>query len=173
MNGFVMMLAAFATGGWVGSHLNGTVWPLVQGVLLWSVVLGATSWTAGTKNLENRDMLPEHLPNIALAGPTASGKTAGALALAAVLGRRMPVEIISVDSALVYRAWTLAPPNPRRQSALPCPTTSSTSATRCRPTALPSLCKTPRASLPRSAPVVPCPAGGRHHAVLQGAAGRH
>ena len=28
-------------------------------------------------------MLPEHLPNIALAGPTASGKTAGALALAA------------------------------------------------------------------------------------------
>ena len=36
-------------------------------------------------------MLPEHLPNIALAGPTASGKTAGALALAAVLGRRMPV----------------------------------------------------------------------------------
>jgi tRNA dimethylallyltransferase len=36
--------------------------------------------------LENRDMLPEHLPNLALAGPTASGKTAGALALAAVLG---------------------------------------------------------------------------------------
>ena len=48
-------------------------------------------------------MLPEHLPNIALAGPTASGKTAGALALAAVLGRRMPVEII-MALATVKRA---------------------------------------------------------------------
>ena len=54
MNGFVMMLAAFATGGWVGSHLNGTVWPLVQGVLLWSVVLGATSWTLVQKFGEPR-----------------------------------------------------------------------------------------------------------------------
>ena len=41
------------------------------------------------------------LPAIALAGPTASGKTAGALALAAVLARRgMPVEIISVQQSL-------------------------------------------------------------------------
>ena len=120
MNGFVMMLAAFATGGWVGSHLNGTVWPLVQGVLLWSVVLGATSWTL-VQNLENRDMLPEHLPNIALAGPTASGKTAGALALAAVLGRRMPVEIISVDSALVYRGMDIgtAKPTAAERAAVP------------------------------------------------------
>ncbi|WP_312782983.1 multidrug effflux MFS transporter [Acidovorax temperans] len=54
MNGFVMMLAAFATGGWVGSHLNGTVWPLVQGVLFWSVVLGATSWTLVQKFGEPR-----------------------------------------------------------------------------------------------------------------------
>ncbi len=45
LNGFVMMLAAFFTGGWVGSHLNGTIWPLIYGVLFWSVVLGATSWT--------------------------------------------------------------------------------------------------------------------------------
>ncbi|HRG06470.1 MAG TPA: tRNA (adenosine(37)-N6)-dimethylallyltransferase MiaA, partial [Acidovorax defluvii] len=36
------------------------------------------------------------LPIIAIAGPTASGKTAGALALAAVLAPRLPVEIISV-----------------------------------------------------------------------------
>ena len=39
-----------------------------------------------------------HTPCIALAGPTASGKTAAALAIA----RHYPVEIISVDSALVY-----------------------------------------------------------------------
>ena len=66
-------------------------------------------------------MLPEHLPNLALAGPTASGKTAGALALAAVLGRRMPVEIISVDSALVYRGMDIgtAKPTAAERAAVP------------------------------------------------------
>ena len=57
---------------------------------------------------------PEHLPAIALAGPTASGKTAGALALAAVLAPRMPVEIISVDSALVYRGMDIGTAKPSR-----------------------------------------------------------
>ena len=62
------------------------------------------------------------LPAIALAGPTASGKTAGALALAAVLARRgMPVEIISVDSALVYRGMDIgtAKPTPAELAAVP------------------------------------------------------
>lgn len=62
------------------------------------------------------------LPAIALAGPTASGKTAGALALAAVLGRRgVPVEIISVDSALVYRGMDIgtAKPTPAELAAVP------------------------------------------------------
>ena len=45
---------------------------------------------------------------IALAGPTASGKTAAALAIA----RRMPVEIISVDSALVYRGMDIGTAKP-------------------------------------------------------------
>ena len=44
LNGFMMMLAAFATGAWVGAHLDGTVWPLVQGVWFWSLVLGAVAW---------------------------------------------------------------------------------------------------------------------------------
>ena len=56
--------------------------------------------------------VPDALPFIALAGPTASGKTAGALALAAVLGRRMPVEIVSVDSALVYRGMDIGTAKP-------------------------------------------------------------
>lgn len=62
------------------------------------------------------------LPAIALAGPTASGKTAGALALAAVLERRgVPVEIISVDSALVYRGMDIgtAKPTPAERAAVP------------------------------------------------------
>ncbi len=58
--------------------------------------------------------LPAPLPAIALAGPTASGKTAGALALATVLAPRMPVEIISVDSALVYRGMDIGTAKPSR-----------------------------------------------------------
>jgi tRNA dimethylallyltransferase len=45
---------------------------------------------------------------IALAGPTASGKTALSLAIAA----RWPVEIISVDSALVYRGMDIGTAKP-------------------------------------------------------------
>jgi tRNA dimethylallyltransferase len=46
--------------------------------------------------------------SIALAGPTASGKTAAALAIAA----RWPVEVISVDSALVYRGMDIGTAKP-------------------------------------------------------------
>ncbi|HEY2257181.1 MAG TPA: tRNA (adenosine(37)-N6)-dimethylallyltransferase MiaA [Variovorax sp.] len=45
---------------------------------------------------------------VALAGPTASGKTAAALAIA----RRRPVEIVSVDSALVYRGMDIGTAKP-------------------------------------------------------------
>ncbi len=65
---------------------------------------------------------PSLLPCIALAGPTASGKTAGAMAIAAVLGARgQAVEIISVDSALVYRGMDIgtAKPSPAEQAAVP------------------------------------------------------
>jgi tRNA dimethylallyltransferase len=58
--------------------------------------------------------MSNHLPTIAIAGPTASGKTAGALALAAVLAPRLPVEIISVDSALVYRGMDIGTAKPTR-----------------------------------------------------------
>jgi tRNA dimethylallyltransferase len=44
----------------------------------------------------------------ALAGPTASGKTAAALAIA----RARPVEIVSVDSALVYRGMDIGTAKP-------------------------------------------------------------
>ncbi|MCM2549915.1 tRNA (adenosine(37)-N6)-dimethylallyltransferase MiaA [Burkholderia glumae] len=45
-----------------------------------------------------------------LLGPTASGKTAAALALA----ERRPVEIVSVDSALVYREMDIGTAKPER-----------------------------------------------------------
>ena len=45
LNGLMMMLAAFAVGGWVGTHLDGTIWPLVQGVFFWAALLAAVAWT--------------------------------------------------------------------------------------------------------------------------------
>jgi tRNA dimethylallyltransferase len=54
---------------------------------------------------------------LALAGPTASGKTAAALAIA----RQQEVEIISVDSALVYRGMDIgtAKPSAAELAAVP------------------------------------------------------
>ena len=54
---------------------------------------------------------------LCLAGPTASGKTAVALALA----RELPLEIISVDSALVYRGMDVgtAKPTAAERAAVP------------------------------------------------------
>ena len=45
LNGFMMMLAGFAIGQWLGGALDGSVWPLVQGVALWSLLLAAIAWT--------------------------------------------------------------------------------------------------------------------------------
>ena len=58
-----------------------------------------------------------HIPYIALAGPTASGKTAAALAIA----RHYAVEIISVDSALVYLGMDIgtAKPSAAELAAVP------------------------------------------------------
>lgn len=57
------------------------------------------------------------LPVVFLMGPTASGKTALALQLAA----RLPVEIVSVDSAQVYRGMDIgtAKPSPAMQQQVP------------------------------------------------------
>jgi tRNA dimethylallyltransferase len=53
----------------------------------------------------------------ALIGPTASGKSAAALQLA----ERLPIEIISMDSALVYRGMDIgtAKPTPEEQARVP------------------------------------------------------
>jgi MFS transporter, DHA1 family, multidrug resistance protein len=45
LNGFLMMVAAFAVGGWVGTRLDGTVFALTNGVWFWSVCIAAVSWT--------------------------------------------------------------------------------------------------------------------------------
>ncbi|MES2685884.1 MAG: multidrug effflux MFS transporter [Pseudomonadota bacterium] len=50
LNGFLMMLAAFAMGGWLGSHMDGTVFPLAYGVLFWSACISVTAWTLVQKH---------------------------------------------------------------------------------------------------------------------------
>ncbi|HEX6703644.1 MAG TPA: tRNA (adenosine(37)-N6)-dimethylallyltransferase MiaA [Albitalea sp.] len=52
---------------------------------------------------------------LCLAGPTASGKTAAALAIAEALRPWRPVEIVSVDSALVYRGMDIGTAKPSTQ----------------------------------------------------------
>ncbi|WUR12513.1 tRNA (adenosine(37)-N6)-dimethylallyltransferase MiaA [[Empedobacter] haloabium] len=54
---------------------------------------------------------------VAIMGPTASGKTAAALAIAA----RVPAEIISVDSALVYRGMDIGTAKPTREELVSVP----------------------------------------------------
>ena len=58
---------------------------------------------------------------ICLAGPTASGKTAAALAFARACAGTQPLEIISVDSALVYRGMDIgtAKPTAAERAAVP------------------------------------------------------
>lgn len=78
----------------------------------------ATSTTLLTVSSTPLSPAPQLPPRfVALAGPTASGKTAAALALA----RLQPVEIISVDSALVYRGMDIgtAKPTAAEQAAVP------------------------------------------------------
>jgi tRNA dimethylallyltransferase len=58
--------------------------------------------------MENRVRTDTALSCLALVGPTASGKTALALEIA----RRWPVEIISVDSALVYQGMDIGTAKP-------------------------------------------------------------
>ena len=62
-------------------------------------------------------MAAARAPAILLMGPTASGKSSLAMALAA----RLPVEIVSVDSAQVYRGMDVgtAKPTPDERARVP------------------------------------------------------
>jgi tRNA dimethylallyltransferase len=62
-------------------------------------------------------MAERALRYVAIAGPTASGKTAAALAVA----QHRSVEVVSVDSALVYRGMDIgtAKPTPAERAAVP------------------------------------------------------
>ena len=60
LNGFIMMLAAFAMGGWLGWRLDGTVFPLTNGIWFWSVLIAVTGWTLVQKHGIARQDAPPH-----------------------------------------------------------------------------------------------------------------
>ena len=45
MNGFLMMVVAFAVGNWLGTHMDGTIFPMVLGIWFWSVLVALVAWT--------------------------------------------------------------------------------------------------------------------------------
>jgi DHA1 family bicyclomycin/chloramphenicol resistance-like MFS transporter len=45
LNGFLMMLAAFVVGGWIGTRLDGTVFALTNGIWFWSACIATVAWT--------------------------------------------------------------------------------------------------------------------------------
>jgi len=54
LNGFLMMLVAFAVGGWLGGRLDGTVLPLTNGIWFWSACIAGVAWTLVQKHGEPR-----------------------------------------------------------------------------------------------------------------------
>jgi DHA1 family bicyclomycin/chloramphenicol resistance-like MFS transporter len=49
LNGFIMMVVAFAMGGWLGGHMDGGVRPLTHGIWFWSALIALAAWTAVRK----------------------------------------------------------------------------------------------------------------------------
>jgi MFS transporter, DHA1 family, multidrug resistance protein len=50
LNGFLMMVVAFAIGGWLGQSLNGTVYPMALGVWFWAALIALNAWTLVQKH---------------------------------------------------------------------------------------------------------------------------
>jgi DHA1 family bicyclomycin/chloramphenicol resistance-like MFS transporter len=44
INGFLMMVLAFGMSAWLGSHLDGTVFPMVNGIWFWCLLIALTAW---------------------------------------------------------------------------------------------------------------------------------
>lgn len=55
VNGFLMMLVAFAVGSWLGTRMDGTVLPLALGVWFWSVLIALVAWTLVQRQGQSSD----------------------------------------------------------------------------------------------------------------------
>ena len=70
LSGFLMMVAAFVMGGWLGKSLagiaqgQGSVLPLTNGIWFWSVVISATAWTLVQRYGESPAPLQRETPAV-------------------------------------------------------------------------------------------------------------
>ena len=111
--------------------LDGTVLPLTLGVGALSVAVAAVAWTLVQRHGEpqggrvacrdaasvSRAPAGGALACLCLAGPTASGKSRGGDGAGRAAAAAAPVEIVSVDSALVYRGMDIGTAKPSRGRA--------------------------------------------------------
>ena len=58
LNGFAMMMAAFAMGAWLGAHMDGSVLPLTNGVWFWSIGIALSAWLLVARFGEHRPVAP-------------------------------------------------------------------------------------------------------------------
>ena len=52
LNGFLMMVAAFAMGAWLGRYMDGTVQPMAYAIWFWSALIALVAWTLVQKHGE-------------------------------------------------------------------------------------------------------------------------
>lgn len=52
LNGFLMMVAAFAMGAWLGRYMDGTVQPMALAIWFWSAWIALVAWTLVQKHGE-------------------------------------------------------------------------------------------------------------------------
>jgi len=45
LNGFLMMVAVFFAGQWLGTHMDGSIAPLTNGMWFWGVLIALSAWT--------------------------------------------------------------------------------------------------------------------------------
>lgn len=61
LNGFLMMVVAFGIGSWLGTHMDGTVLPLTNGMWFWSIMIAISAWTLVRKYGHNATRLADTL----------------------------------------------------------------------------------------------------------------
>ena len=61
LNGFLMMVVAFGIGSWLGTHMDGTVLPLTNGMWFWSIMIAISAWTLVRKYGHNPVSLADTL----------------------------------------------------------------------------------------------------------------
>ncbi len=112
-----MMLVATSIGIWIGASYNGTVYPLTLTICACGLASAAIAFTLVRRDGDIDCAWLSAVDAVLLLGPTASGKSV----LAMQLAERIPLEIVSVDSAQVYRGMDIgtAKPSATDRAAVP------------------------------------------------------